>query len=134
MERQFRHEECCDEIQRKTAGDSVIERCQKWLDAKEYNKARAEYAALASTLPEPDRDQAKVGIGAADFLAGDAAGFWDLVRENRDDLKWCGASPLYTFLKVMPRLKSELLHYQQWQIDPHSAVTFGALRFEESPG
>ena len=50
-----------------------LERCQKWLDAKEFNKARAEYAALASTLPEPDRDQAKVGIGAADFLAGDAA-------------------------------------------------------------
>jgi soluble lytic murein transglycosylase len=50
-----------------------LERCQKWLDAKEFNKARSEYASLASTLPEPDRDQAKVGIGAADFLAGDAA-------------------------------------------------------------
>ena len=50
-----------------------LERCQKWLDTKEFSKARQEYVVLASTLPEPDRDQAKVGIGAADFLAGDAA-------------------------------------------------------------
>jgi len=49
-----------------------LDRCQKWLDAKEFNKARSEYAMLSTTLPEPDRDQAKVGIGAADFLAGDA--------------------------------------------------------------
>ncbi|MES1258029.1 MAG: transglycosylase SLT domain-containing protein [Acidobacteriota bacterium] len=49
-----------------------LERCQKWLDVKEFGKARQEYTVLASTLPEPDRDQAKVGIGAADYLAGDA--------------------------------------------------------------
>ena len=29
--------------------------------------------------------------------AGDAGGFWDLVRANRDDLKWCGSAPFYTF-------------------------------------
>jgi soluble lytic murein transglycosylase len=49
-----------------------LERCQKWLDAREFLKARQEYSALAGTLPEPDRDQAKVGIGVADFLGGDA--------------------------------------------------------------
>ena len=36
------------------------------------------------------------------IAAGDSAGFWELVRENRDDLKWCGSSPFYTFLKVRP--------------------------------
>ena len=36
------------------------------------------------------------------IAAADARGFWDLVQENRDDLKWCGSSPLYTFLKVRP--------------------------------
>jgi soluble lytic murein transglycosylase len=50
-----------------------LERCQKWLDVKEYAKARQEYAALALVLPEPDRDQAKVGVGAADHLSGDSA-------------------------------------------------------------
>jgi soluble lytic murein transglycosylase len=47
-----------------------LERCQKWLDAREFFKARQEYSALAGTLPEPERDEAKVGIGVADFLAG----------------------------------------------------------------
>ena len=61
--------------------------------------------------------------------AADARGFWDLVRENRDDLKWCGASPLYTFLRVCPQVRAELLRYQQWNIDPESVVTFAALHF-----
>jgi hypothetical protein len=31
----------------------------------------------------------------------------------------------------MPPLKGELLDYCQWQIDPYSVVSFGAMRFEE---
>ena len=60
----------------------------------------------------------------------DAPGFWDLVQENHDDLKWCGSSPLYTFLKVKPEVRGELLDYHQWQIDPHSVVSFSAMRFD----
>ena len=60
---------------------------------------------------------------------GDAAGFWEQVRENRDDLKWCGASPIYTFLRAMPEARGSLLHYQQWNIDPQSVVSFAGLRF-----
>ncbi len=62
-------------------------------------------------------------------LAGDAAGFWELVQQNRDDLKWCGASALYTFLKVMPQARGELLRYEQWNIDEQSVVSFAALAF-----
>jgi soluble lytic murein transglycosylase len=51
-----------------------LERCQKWLDAREFLKAREEYSVLAGTLPEPDRDEAKVGIGVANFMSGDANG------------------------------------------------------------
>ncbi len=61
--------------------------------------------------------------------AGDRSGYWSLVRDGHDDLKWCGSAPLYTFMKVMPGLKGELLKYHQWQIDPQSVVSFGALRF-----
>ena len=49
-----------------------LERCQKWLDAKEYYKARDEYEQLAKSLEDPARDEAKVGIGAAQYLAGDS--------------------------------------------------------------
>ena len=60
---------------------------------------------------------------------GDVEGYWSLVQEGHDDLKWCGASPIYTFMRALPGLRSELLDYRQWQIDPASVVSFGALRF-----
>jgi AmmeMemoRadiSam system protein B len=60
---------------------------------------------------------------------GDAAGFWEQVRENHDDLKWCGASPIYTFLHAMPDARGALLHYQQWNIDEHSVVSFAGMKF-----
>ena len=64
---------------------------------------------------------------------GDAAGFWEQVREKRDDLKWCGASPIYTFLRAVPDVRGSLLHYQQWNIDPQSVVSFAGMRFH-APG
>ena len=63
--------------------------------------------------------------------ACDAAGFWDLVRENRDDLKWCGSSPFYTFLKAAPKARGELLHYEQWNIDEQSVVSFAGMSFSK---
>ena len=61
--------------------------------------------------------------------AGDAAGFWAAIRENGDALKWCGASPLYTFLKAVPAARARVLGYEQWNIDDQSVVSFGALAF-----
>src|SRR4051812_49182013 len=61
--------------------------------------------------------------------AGDARGFWDLVRPNHDDLKWCGSSPFYTFLKSVPNARGELLKYEQWNIDEHSVVSFAGMSF-----
>jgi len=61
--------------------------------------------------------------------SGDPRGFWDLVQENHDDLKWCGAAPIYTFLKAVPQARGELLRYQQWNIDDQSVVSFAGMRF-----
>jgi len=66
----------------------------------------------------------------AHIIQGDVSEYWALVQHGHDDLKWCGSSAFYTFLKVMPSLRGELLHYHHWQIDPHSVVSFGALSFE----
>jgi AmmeMemoRadiSam system protein B len=63
--------------------------------------------------------------------AGDAGGFWDLVQERHDDLKWCGSSPLYTFLKVAPEARGELNHYEQWNIDEQSVVSFAGISFSK---
>jgi hypothetical protein len=63
------------------------------------------------------------------MTASDADGFWDLVQENKDDLKWCGSSPIYTFLKVVPQARGTLRRYQQWNIDEQSVVSFAAIGF-----
>ena len=63
--------------------------------------------------------------------AGDAAGFWEQVQERRDDLKWCGSSPIYTFLKAVPQARGTLRQYQQWNIDPQSVVSFAGMSFHD---
>lgn len=87
-----------------------------------------EFAALANTdemLAVAERDRRRMDL----IAAGDAPGFWDQVRENRDDLKWCGSSPFYTFLKVRPNARGVVNHYEQWNIDPQSVVTFAGMSF-----
>ena len=72
------------------------------------------------------RDRARIERVAA----GDAGGFWELVQQNHDDLKWCGSAPIYTFLKAVPEARGELLRYQQWNIDEASVVSFAGMRFD----
>jgi MEMO1 family protein len=74
-----------------------------------------------------ERDESRIGR----ISAGDAAGFWDLVRQNHDDLKWCGSAPFYTFLKAVPQARGELLRYEQWNIDDHSVVSFAGMAFRK---
>ena len=62
-------------------------------------------------------------------IAGDALGFWDLVQRNHDDLRWCGSSPIYTFLKALPGMQGTVERYEQWNIDEKSVVSFGGLSF-----
>jgi hypothetical protein len=74
------------------------------------------------------RDQARISR----MESGDARGFWDLVQENQDDLKWCGSAPIYTFLKAAPQARGRLLHYQQWNIDDQSVVSFAGMSFHSN--
>ncbi|MBK5293415.1 MAG: AmmeMemoRadiSam system protein B [Acidobacteriia bacterium] len=76
---------------------------------------------LAISSRDKDRIQRIAG--------GDARGFWDMIQDNQDDLKWCGSSPIYTFLRAVPEARAHLLRYQHWQIDPQSVVSFAALAF-----
>jgi AmmeMemoRadiSam system protein B len=74
------------------------------------------------------QDQARMDL----ICKGDAAGFAGVVQP-RDQLKWCGYSPFYVFLRTMervhPKLRGEVLEYEQWNIDAQSVVTFAALEF-----
>jgi AmmeMemoRadiSam system protein B len=84
--------------------------------------ARADEGEMAGVA---ERDQRRIER----LTQADAEGFWDLVRENQDDLKWCGSAPIYTFLKVVPQARGTLRRYQQWNIDEQSVVSFAAIGF-----
>ena len=62
--------------------------------------------------------------------AGDAEGYFELVRPNRDELRWCGYAPIYSFLRSVPAIKGRTLSYEQWNIDPQSVVSFAGIEFQ----
>jgi hypothetical protein len=92
---------------------------------RRYGDELAARAGVGSLAEVEERDRERI----AALAAGDADGFWDLVRENEDDLRWCGASPLYAFLRATSPKRGVLLRYEQWNIDPASVVSFAALAF-----
>jgi len=92
---------------------------RRYGDAIEAKAGRDEMAAVEQ------RDRTRIER----ISAGDAGGFWDLVRENHDDLKWCGSAPIYAFLKAVPGVSGRLLEYQQWNIDEQSVVSFAGMSF-----
>ncbi|HEY8460823.1 MAG TPA: AmmeMemoRadiSam system protein B [Blastocatellia bacterium] len=64
--------------------------------------------------------------------AGDSDEFFELVKSEQDRLKWCGFSPLYTFLSSMrnvQNIQGDVLRYDQWNIDDQSVVSFAAIEF-----
>ena len=64
-----------------------------------------------------------------EVCAGNAEGFCELVHPNQDDLRWCGYSPLYTFLATVRGVDGRVLNYEQWNIDDQSVVSFAGIEF-----
>ena len=59
---------------------------------------------------------------------GDAEGFYDYVKAERDRRRICGLPPIYALLKVLGSCRGELLDYRQWR-DPRgfASVSFASL-------
>lgn len=92
---------------------------------RRYGDQFAAYSDRGEMLEVADRDRRRIER----LSAGDSRGFWDLVQQNQDDLKWCGSAPLYTFLKAVPQARGTLRRYEQWNIDQESVVTFAGISF-----
>ncbi len=105
-----------------------LDRCQRWIEVKEYGKARQEYTVLADSLPEPERNEAKVGIGAADYLSGDATAALRYLRSLRAPHSEADARRLYYITEaarktgddetMMDSVKQLNEHYQEsvWRL------------------
>jgi AmmeMemoRadiSam system protein B len=95
---------------------------------RRYGDPQAARADADSMIEVAERDKLRIER----VNAADGAGFWELVQENQDDLKWCGSAPIYTFLKAVPQARGQLHRYQQWNIDQESVVSFAAMSFHGS--
>ena len=104
-------------------GVDMAHRGRRYGDTEPARAGQGEMAVVE------ERDRARM----ARILEGDAAGFWDLLQENGDDLKWCGAAPFYTFLEAAGPAAGRLLRYEQWNIDDESVVSFAGLAFRRKP-
>lgn len=60
---------------------------------------------------------------------GDSGAFFELVVPDYDPLKWCGFTPVYTFMQAVKGAQGNILKYDQWNIDENSVVSFTALEF-----
>ena len=92
-----------------------------------YEDEQAAVAGEGDMVVVEQRDRARI----QSMNAGEAETFWNQVQTGHrgDDLKWCGSSPVYTFMKAVPEARGQLLRYQQWNIDERSVVSFAGLSF-----
>jgi AmmeMemoRadiSam system protein B len=92
---------------------------------RRYGDQMTAQADSGEMLAVAERDKSRIER----MTQADAGGFWELIQQNQDDLKWCGSAPIYTFMKAAPEARGTLRRYQQWNIDDHSVVSFAAVGF-----
>jgi AmmeMemoRadiSam system protein B len=92
---------------------------------RRYGDSMTARASQGEMTEVAERDRVRIDR----MNQSDAQGFWELVQQNHDDLKWCGSAPVYTFLKAAPKARGQLRRYQQWNIDEQSVVSFAAVGF-----
>lgn len=96
----------------------------------------ADLAHVGPQFGDPMRleqgDMIQVGSKDREMLSlverGDAKGFFDYVRAERDSRRICGLPPIYVGLRVLEPVRGVLVDYRQW-VDPQGfgAVTFASL-------
>ena len=60
---------------------------------------------------------------------GKSGDLLELVLPNYDELKWCGFTPIYTFMQAVKNARGNVMLYDQWNIDESSVVSFTAMEF-----
>jgi soluble lytic murein transglycosylase len=81
-----------------------LDRASKWLEAKEYAKGRQEFATLAGTLSGPEKDEAKLGVGVADYLTGDAPVAFHYLKDLHPGRSETDAQRLYYLTEAARRV------------------------------
>jgi soluble lytic murein transglycosylase len=84
-----------------------LERGKAWLAARQYLRARQEFATLADDLTGPDREEAQAGVGAALYLNGDEAGTVSYLEKLHPESPEAGAERLYYLTESYRKLNDD---------------------------
>jgi soluble lytic murein transglycosylase len=103
----------------------LLHRGDRLMEAQEYALARKEYQATAAQAGGAGRDQALVGVGAADYLAGKTALAWPYLRGLEVADPEAAAERLYYLAECARRRNDDE--------EMMSAVRQLAARYKQSP-
>jgi soluble lytic murein transglycosylase len=84
-----------------------LRRAELLLEAREFPEARREYETLSRELGGLERDRARVGIGATDFLSGDQAAAYPYLRGLELGESEADAERLFYLEEIARRLTDE---------------------------
>ncbi|MCX7816538.1 MAG: AmmeMemoRadiSam system protein B [Syntrophales bacterium] len=67
------------------------------------------------------------------IVRGNATGFFEVVKEEKDARRICGLSPIYFQLRLLEKCRGKVVAYEQW-VNGGSSVSFAGAVFFESSG
>ena len=85
----------------------MLRRAGRMIDAREYREARMEYQSLAGQLTGSERDLARVGVGAADYLNGNTAAAYPYLRALELPESEADAERLYYLVECARKLTDD---------------------------
>jgi soluble lytic murein transglycosylase len=86
---------------------AMVARANQLLAQREYARARAEFQSLVPQLNGAERDQARVGIGAAEFLNGDVSSAYTYLRSLEVSDAEADATRLYYLTECARKLNDD---------------------------
>jgi hypothetical protein len=92
-----------------------------------YGDGTAVVAGHGPMVDVAERDRARCNL----LASADPDAFWALIDTDGegDPLHWCGSSAAYALLQAARPGRGSLRHYEQWNIDPGSVVSFAGMAF-----
>ncbi|HWE48727.1 MAG TPA: transglycosylase SLT domain-containing protein [Bryobacteraceae bacterium] len=85
-----------------------LDRAAKWLDARQYAKARLEYSSLTGTLNGTEKDEARVGVAAADYFSGRTSDALRTLKDLRITHSEADAERLYYIVETARKTGDDL--------------------------
>jgi TolA-binding protein len=86
------------------APEQILKRGDRWLAAREYKQARQEFASMVADLGGLERDQARVRIGAADYLRGETPAAFRYLQSLNVGRSEADAERLYYLAECQRRM------------------------------